>query len=329
MADASVILHRSVDSLRPFPSIFAGALTQAPQTLPSSASPPRIRRWNSGSEAAPPRTFHESQRGAHPHLDPVTRAEHMLDHTACRGTVGPTHVVAKLALRGRSEHSSSLLSATRNSAHLLNNLRRRTVAEETLRRHDLATMEWEKRFWLGRLLSEREAAAARKRGLSAAAHARATGGTPRASAAASFSDSLTVRLMAATPPSPNSPHGGGGGGGGGAGAGAPVPGLAQNVLNVAGGDQVSQRLSLLSEMSPRDKGLSPSQLAARKYAPPIWKRVEADGSVGWPSQPPRAPDAPRATATLSPRDLGGSAPGAVSVPRPDLAQKLLGGGAVA
>lgn len=318
--DASIFLHRSVDSLKPFPSIFAGALTLAPPTLPSSTSPPRIRRWNSGSEAAPPRTFHESQRGAHPHLDPVMRAEHLLDHTGCRGTVGPTHVVAKLALRGRSETASSLFSATRNSAHLLNNLRRRTAAEETLRRHDLAAMEWEKRFWLGRLLTEREAAAARTRGLSAAAHARATGGSPRVSATASFTDSLTARLMAATSPSPDLPHGGGG---------VPVPGLAQNVLNVAGGGDVSRRLSLLSELSPREKGLSPSQLAARKYAPPTWQRVEADGSVGWPSKPPRAPDAPRAIATLSPRDLGSAAAGAVSVPRPDLAQKLLGGGAVA
>ena len=319
--DAPILLHHSVDSLKPFPSIFAGGLTLAPATLPSSASPPRIRRWNSGSEAAPPRTFHESQRGAHPHLDPVMRAEHLLDHTGCRGTVGPTHVVAKLALRGRSESATSLLSATRDSAHLLNNLRRRTAAEETLRRHDVAAMEWEKRFWLGRLLTEREAAAARTRGVSAAAHARATGGSPRASAAASFSDSLTVRLMAATPPSPHPPHGGGGG--------VPMSGLAQNLLNVAGGGDVSRRLSLLSELSPRQKGLSPSQLAARKYAPPIWRRVEADGSVGWPSQPPRAPHAPRATATLSPRDLGAAPAGAVGVPRPDLAQKLLGGGAVA
>lgn len=300
--------QRSVDSLGTFPSVFAAALTSAPAALSMTSSPPRIRRWNSGAEGAPPRTVHASQVGAHPHVDPISKAEFLLDHTACRGTVGPTHVVAKLALRGRAEQPEALLTATRNSAHLLNNLRRRTVAEDMLRRHETEGMEWEKRFWLEQLLTAREAAAARAAGRSAAAHARTTGGSsPRAQLAAalggSFSDSFTARVA---PPSPGASRDG-----------ALAPGLANNVLNVAGGKLVPQRLSLLSEIGPREKGLSLSQAAARRYAPPLWQRVGADGS----RHQPRAPDPPRHAATLAARDEG-RAPGAVSVARPDLAKLL-------
>jgi hypothetical protein len=306
---------QSVDSLGAFPSLFSGALVSAPPTLSISNAPPCIPRWNRG-EGTPPRTAHHSQRGAHPPVHPLARAENLLDHTSCRGSVGATHVVAKLALRGLAEDTGSLLTATRNSAHLLNNLRRRTAAEEALRRHDEEQAEWEKRFWLQQLLTEREAAAARARGVSLAAHARArAGATPRGSlvaAGASLGDSLAVRLAAATPPSPDAP--------------LPVPGLANNLLNVAGGELVSRRLSLLTELSPREKGLSPSQQAARRYAPPCWKRVEPSGALGWPSSTVgRAPAEPRVSAALAPRDEG-CAPGAVSIARPDLAQQLLGGG---
>jgi len=308
-SDESVhrLLDRSEDSLAPFPSLFAIALSSSPPSQPASTSPPRIRRWNSGAEGAPPRTLHPSQIGAHPPLNPIAPTSTMLDHSSCKGTVGPMHVACKLALRGRAVRPEALLTATRDSAHLLNNLRRRTMAEETLQHHDIEHLEWEKRFWLDRLFTEREGAAARRRGLSAAAHFRATGGhSPRMAASNSLTDALAARLMGAAPPHAQ------------ADASPLTPGLNQNMLNQAGGSLITNRLSLLSELLPRERGLSPSQQAARKFAPPIWTRVEADGTC---SQP-REASPPRTTALLSPRDEG-RAPGAVSVARPDLAQKLL------
>jgi hypothetical protein len=285
-------------SIESFPSLMAHGITHLPGRVAVRA--PIIKRWNAGSDVGGPRTQHIPQHKAHPILNPEHLCDQLMHHTACRGLMGPAHCAMQLALLAGEEvpaRGGSAAAQTQaihaNSIKLLHNLKRRTYAEELLKRAQLENLEYEKRYWLNELMRRRADAGSARAGVSAREHAATLGASAALDAAASL-------------------EGGGGGGGGGAAsvlsgrsfvaARKPLVGGAASVASLT-----PRTTFLPAEKGPRAPGLTQSQAAALKVASRAtqWTRVQQDGNAP-PAPAPFCP--PRLSSTL-PRSGGGVAVG--------------------
>ena len=170
------------DSVSSFPSLVEQGLSHVPARV--AAAQPALKRWNSGT-AAPPRSPRTPQHLAHPALDPTRLPEALDLHTSCRGLMGPSHCVTKLAqLAGDEAFAASTVGAIQcDSVALLRSLKRRAFAEALLRRAQSDSAEYEKRYWLNELLRRREEAAAARTGVSAREHAATVGAAAAATEA--------------------------------------------------------------------------------------------------------------------------------------------------
>ena len=162
------------DGIRDFPSMMMMGITHLPGKV--AERPPNIKRWNAGWEARFPHTLHHPQHLDRPILNPESLGDHLLRHSSCRGLFGPTHTCLHLAFRAEAALKSSpniarqAAEAHENSVHLLQNLKKRSHAEMILKKTQAQQREWEKNYWLGDLLRNRDMVRAERFGRYAEAH---------------------------------------------------------------------------------------------------------------------------------------------------------------
>ena len=301
------------EPVKDFPSILAMGLTHLPGAV--LEKPPTIKRWNAGWEAKYPHSLHRPQHLDRPHLNPEPLAEHLLRHSSCKSLFGPTHTCFHLAARAEAGLPSSPNVAKQaaqiheNSLHVLQNLKQRTFAENLLNRTRAQQTEWEKNFWLGQVLRQRDTTRAQKFGESSRAHAATVQNQQQLSGEVSSPNNAYPSLpLSPTPGTSPQPHRYPGGGE----TTYPYPftRLGQRTLGI------TQRTSLSSLGSVHQRHFSqtflPPEVVPRRpprEAPALtylrgqfWSRIEKDGH---PPSPPLPGSPPLLTTHLSPRVEGG------------------------